>query len=63
MGKKHHTGRTSWVSALVVVVSLCDSFVCVLFCGPGPGEQRRGLGQTFLLSASAFHGAGHLWVL
>lgn len=33
MGKKHHVGRTAWVFALVVVVSLCGSFVCVcVFC-------------------------------
>ena len=31
MGKKHHVGRTAWVFALVVVVSLCDSLVYVYF--------------------------------
>lgn len=43
MGKKHHVGRTAWVFALVVVVSLCDSFVFVfvLFWVLGPSEQRR----------------------
>ena len=51
MGKKHHVGRTAWVFALVVVVSLCGSFVCVcVFCSEPPGvrgnkDRRSGAGS------------------